>query len=314
MGSRIHLRLLVDLPVNKQKLLLTTKEPWNLCLLSAVAPYSWSLPVAETNPGKAGIFEYSLNTLPRVGPRSHCPSGKCMSHTDPESNGDTHVLTHPTKVWGVLSFPHWLKLINEIVSGTAESAFLFSLLPPLPWSHTLGIWHTSRVTHRAVRSCYFPAENFPELLHLPQKPTRHYISRPINSFSFGHTVELVGSSFPDQGLNPCALHWKHGVLTSGMPGRSALPLKSHLHYRFALATASCFHGLCTHYSLSLNCLPQIHPSSTFLPPPSLYSSCLCVRQQFLLPVGTLSPYPALFLILYFRVFYDCVAYCLSVPY
>ena len=276
MGSRIHLRLLVDLPVNKQKLLLTTKEPWNLCLLSAVAPYSWSLPVAETNPGKAGIFEYSLSTLPRVGPRSHCPSGKCMSHTDPESNGDTHVLTHPTKVWGVLSFPHWLKLINEIVSGTAESAFLFSLLPPLPWSHTLDIWHTSRVTHRAVRSCYFPAENFPELLHLPQKPTRHYISRPITSFSFGHTVELVGSSFPDQGLNPCALHWKHGVLTSGMPGRSALPLKSHL--LSATPLLLCFsHSFMLPWSLH----SLLSPWTVFAK--YIQAPLFCLLQVFILP-------------------------------
>jgi len=86
----------------------------------------------------------------------------------------------------------------------------------------------SRVTHKTVRSCYFPTENFPELLHLPQKPTRHCISSPITFFSFGHTAEHVGSSFPDQGLNPCLLHWKHGVLTTGMSGKSALPLKSHL--------------------------------------------------------------------------------------
>lgn len=43
-GSTIHLRLLVDLPVNKQKLLLTTKDPWNLCLLSAVSSVSTVTP------------------------------------------------------------------------------------------------------------------------------------------------------------------------------------------------------------------------------------------------------------------------------
>ena len=26
--------------------------------------------------------------------------------------------------------------------------------------------------------------------------------------------------FPDQGSNPCPLHWKHGVLTTGPPGKS----------------------------------------------------------------------------------------------
>ena len=28
------------------------------------------------------------------------------------------------------------------------------------------------------------------------------------------------SEFPDQGPNPCLLHWKHGVLTAGPPGKS----------------------------------------------------------------------------------------------
>ena len=29
-------------------------------------------------------------------------------------------------------------------------------------------------------------------------------------------------NFPSQGLNPCPLHWKHGVLTTGPPGKSSL--------------------------------------------------------------------------------------------
>ena len=36
---------------------------------------------------------------------------------------------------------------------------------------------------------------------------------------FGHTAKHVGS-FPDQGLNPCSLHWKHRVLTTGAPVKS----------------------------------------------------------------------------------------------
>ena len=28
------------------------------------------------------------------------------------------------------------------------------------------------------------------------------------------------SQFPDQGLNLCPLQWKHGVLTTGPPGKS----------------------------------------------------------------------------------------------
>ena len=30
----------------------------------------------------------------------------------------------------------------------------------------------------------------------------------------------MASYFPDQGLNPCPLQWKHGVLTRGSPGKS----------------------------------------------------------------------------------------------
>ena len=43
-------------------------------------------------------------------------------------------------------------------------------------------------------------------------------------FFFGCTVWHVGSYFPDQGLNPRPLHWKHGVLTTGPPGKSQTPL------------------------------------------------------------------------------------------
>ena len=37
---------------------------------------------------------------------------------------------------------------------------------------------------------------------------------------FGHTTQLAGSQFPNQELNPCPLHWKWGVLTTGPPGKS----------------------------------------------------------------------------------------------
>ena len=30
----------------------------------------------------------------------------------------------------------------------------------------------------------------------------------------------LGTLFPNQGSNPCPLHWKHGVLTTGLPGKS----------------------------------------------------------------------------------------------
>ena len=38
-------------------------------------------------------------------------------------------------------------------------------------------------------------------------------------FFFGHAMQHAGSSFPDQGSNLCPLQWKHGVLTTGLPGK-----------------------------------------------------------------------------------------------
>ena len=37
---------------------------------------------------------------------------------------------------------------------------------------------------------------------------------------FGHTEWLAGSSFPNQGQNPCLLQWKHRVLPIEPPGKS----------------------------------------------------------------------------------------------
>ena len=39
-------------------------------------------------------------------------------------------------------------------------------------------------------------------------------------YFFGCTMWLVGSYFPDQGLNPDAQQWKHWVLTTGLPENS----------------------------------------------------------------------------------------------
>ena len=44
-------------------------------------------------------------------------------------------------------------------------------------------------------------------------------------FFFGCTMWHVGSQFPDQGLNSCPLHWKHWVLTIGLPVKSRSLLK-----------------------------------------------------------------------------------------
>ena len=52
------------------------------------------------------------------------------------------------------------------------------------------------------------------LADLPCTPTRVCLA------SFGRTTWHVGSSFPGQGLNPRPLHWKHGILTTGPPGKA----------------------------------------------------------------------------------------------
>ena len=44
------------------------------------------------------------------------------------------------------------------------------------------------------------------------------IYQDLPSFLFFR--QHTGSQFPNQGLNWCLLHWKHGVLTTGPPGQS----------------------------------------------------------------------------------------------
>ena len=39
-------------------------------------------------------------------------------------------------------------------------------------------------------------------------------------FFFSCTMQLVGSWFPDQELNPCCLQWKPRVLSTELPGKS----------------------------------------------------------------------------------------------
>ena len=50
----------------------------------------------------------------------------------------------------------------------------------------------------------------------------------IPFFSFFFFLAMLASlrdlSFPNQGSNPCSLHWEHRVLTTGWPGKSLLSL------------------------------------------------------------------------------------------
>ena len=61
------------------------------------------------------------------------------------------------------------------------------------------------------------------LRYLEVKLLGHIIT-PCLTYFFGHAMEYVGSWFPDQGSNTKLMHWKHGVLTTGLPGKSPLCL------------------------------------------------------------------------------------------
>ena len=51
-------------------------------------------------------------------------------------------------------------------------------------------------------------------------PKGKFIEETVSFFfSFGHAAWHVGT-YPNQGLNPCPLQWEHGVLTTGLPGKS----------------------------------------------------------------------------------------------
>jgi len=51
-----------------------------------------------------------------------------------------------------------------------------------------------------------------------------FLIMSLHSIYFGHTVHSARSWFPDWGWNPSPLQWEHGVLTTGLPGKSLLSL------------------------------------------------------------------------------------------
>ena len=46
----------------------------------------------------------------------------------------------------------------------------------------------------------------------------------FTSFFLATIMQHAGSQFPDQGSNPCSLHWENRVLTTGPPGKSLVSL------------------------------------------------------------------------------------------
>ena len=56
--------------------------------------------------------------------------------------------------------------------------------------------------------------------HFPH-PTHSSVHSNLNStFFFGHSTQHAGPSFPEQGLNPCALQWELRVVSTGPRGKS----------------------------------------------------------------------------------------------
>ena len=45
----------------------------------------------------------------------------------------------------------------------------------------------------------------------------------------------VGSQFPNQGSNPCPLHWKHEPITTGLPGKPLNTIFLHVKAKFKVA-------------------------------------------------------------------------------
>ena len=62
--------------------------------------------------------------------------------------------------------------------------------------------------------------NLSDLIQTLSLPVSLHTSHPDLLFFFGCAMWYVGSYFPDQGLNPCPLHLKGRVLTTGPPGKS----------------------------------------------------------------------------------------------
>ena len=62
----------------------------------------------------------------------------------------------------------------------------------------------------------------------------------LDFFFFKHSLDLFwwrsmwDLKFPDQGSNPCPLHWEHGFLTTGLPGKAPRFLDFKINFMFFL--------------------------------------------------------------------------------
>ena len=79
-------------------------------------------------------------------------------------------------------------------------------------------------------------------------------------FLFGYTVWPVGSYFPDQGLNPCPLQWKHGLPAIGSP-RKAIYHVFFIHSSID-ECLDCFRILATLSNAAVSMLEQVFLQDT----------------------------------------------------
>ena len=81
---------------------------------------------------------------------------------------------------------------------------------------------------------------------------------------FNLTVRSVESWLPDQELNPCSLHWKHGVLRTGLPEKSLFLILNALDssLSFTQQSANLIDSTVTDYQFSQ--APSLLPWSRLL--------------------------------------------------
>ena len=119
--------------------------------------------------------------------------------------------------------------------------FLPELQGELSWNlGNLPLWEPCRLLEVKLKSSVqdTPKTGVPENFSLSCQPNsiyRNSLKFPFFFFFVCHTAWHVGSQFPDQGLNPRPLKWKHGVLTTGPPGMS-LKLPFNSSYQFMAST------------------------------------------------------------------------------
>ena len=93
--------------------------------------------------------------------------------------------------------------------------FIYLAVPALSGStRDLQLWHagsSSLTRDGAWAPCIGPRAQVPRRLF-------YFIIIII----FGHAAPHVRSQFPDQGSHLYSLIWKHGVLTTGLPGKSLI--------------------------------------------------------------------------------------------